>query len=87
MNIKIEEPTVFRTNVVAKLNKIIRKKKISVNLEKGIYNYTIKTSKDRNVVRKWENHFFAMIYIDKFRSIYDNLNKKGMVQNRGVFGG
>ena len=81
MNIKIEDSTVFRTNVVAKLNKIIRKKKISANLEKGIYNYTIKTSKDRNVVRKWENHFFAIIYIDKFRSIYDNLNKKGMVQN------
>ena len=32
-----------------KLNKIIRRKKLSLNLEKGIFNYTIQTARLRNV--------------------------------------
>ena len=48
---KISIPTVFRQNVRAKLNKIIRKKKISLNLEKGIFNYAIHTAKQKNIVR------------------------------------
>ena len=38
---KIANADTFRTNVKKKLNKIIRRKKLSLNLEKGIFNYTI----------------------------------------------
>jgi len=78
---KITNPDTFRSNVRTKLNKIIKKKKISLNLEKGIFNYTIQNAKHRNIVRKWDNESFVMIYIDKFKSILLNLNKKSTVKN------
>lgn len=81
LTLKINDPVSFRANIIKKLNKLIRKKAITINLEKGIYNYTIQASKDRNVVRKWDNGFFVTLYIDKFRSIYNNLNKKSLVGN------
>ena len=34
----IDNPELFRSNIIEKLNKIIKKKKFSVNLEKAIYN-------------------------------------------------
>ena len=77
----ISDPTKFRNNIRVRLNKIIRKKKIAENLEKGIYNYAIKVAKEKKVVRKWENKYFTMLYIDKFKSIYNNLNKRGTVGN------
>jgi transcription elongation factor S-II len=78
---KIANPNTFRTNVQKKLNKIIRKKKISINLEKGIFNYAVQTARLRNVVRKWDNKAFVMIYVDKFKGILLNLNVKSTVKN------
>lgn len=79
--LKINDPDTFRSNMVKKLNKLIRKKAITINLEKGIFNFTIQAAKNRNVVRKWDNPFFVILYLDKFRSIYNNLNKKSLVGN------
>ena len=80
----IENPSEFRTNIANKLNKIIKNKKMSTNLEKGIFNYSIKTAKDKNVVRKWENKCFVTIYIDKFKSIIRNLDKKNIIGNANL---
>jgi len=80
-HISVSDPATFRANIVKKLNKLVRKKVITKNIEKGVFNYTIKAAKDRNVVRKWDNPFFVMLYLDKIRSIYNNLNKKGIVNN------
>ena len=79
---KIANADTFRTNVKKKLNKIIRRKKLSLNLEKGIFNYAIQTARLRNVVRKWDNKAFVMIYVDKFKSILLNLNAKSTVKNK-----
>ena len=79
---KIANADIFRTNVKKKLNKIIRRKKLSLNLEKGIFNYTIQTARLRNVVRKWDNKAFVMIYVDKFKSILLNLNAKSTIKNK-----
>lgn len=81
---KISNPSAFRANIVKKLNKLIRKKNITVNIEKGIYNYTIQEAKNRHVIRKWDNIYFVTLYLDKFRSIYNNLNKKGLVGNKNL---
>lgn len=48
---------------------------IATNLEKGIYNFTIKDATTRNVIKKWENTKFCQIYMDRLRSIYLNLKK------------
>ena len=79
---KITNADTFRTNIKKKLYKIIRRKKLSLNLEKGIFNYTIQTARLRNIVRKWDNKAFVMIYVDKFKSILLNLNAKSTVKNK-----
>ncbi|MHA2342516.1 MAG: hypothetical protein ACXADW_11615 [Candidatus Hodarchaeales archaeon] len=79
---KISNPASFRENVRGKINKIVRKKKVSLNLEKGIFNYAIQTAKHKNIVRKWDNKAFVLIYIDKLRSIMLNLNAKSTIQNK-----
>ena len=79
---KIANADTFRKKKKKKLNKIIRRKKLSLNLEKGIFNYTIQTARLRNVVRKWDNKAFVMIYVDKFKSILLNLNAKSTIKNK-----
>ena len=78
---KIDEPEIFRGNVASRLNKIIRKKKFSLNLEKGIFNYTVQTAQQKSIVKKWSNPIFVMIYVDKFKSILLNLDPKSHIKN------
>ena len=80
----IENPVVFRENLRNRLYTLIRRKKCSINLEKGIYNFAIQEAKKRNLVRKWDNSYFVMLYIDKFRSIYLNLSKKSTIKNKDL---
>jgi len=77
---KITNPDEFRTNITTKLDTILKHIKNSTNLEKGIYNYTIKEATNRKVVKKWDNPHFVQIYIDRVRSIYLNLNKDVLEQ-------
>jgi transcription elongation factor S-II len=72
---EIKEPEQFRMNIRNKLNLIIDNEKHSVNLEKGIFNYTLKEASNRKIVKKWDNPYFVQLYIDRLRSIYKNLNK------------
>jgi len=71
---KIENPDLFRSNIRKKLDEILKNEKNSLNLEKGIFNYTLKESDHRKIVKKWDNKYFVQIYLDKLRSIFTNLN-------------
>ena len=53
---------------------------IGDNIERGIYNYSIKESKRNKVVKKWDNPYFVDIYITKARSVFNNLNKTTIEQ-------
>jgi DNA-directed RNA polymerase subunit M/transcription elongation factor TFIIS len=77
----ITEPEKFRENIRNKFNKLIRKKNYSLNLEKGIYNWAIAAAKKRSIVRKWTNPSFVVLYTDRVKSIYINLNPKSSVKN------
>ena len=70
---KIANPEQFRLNIRGKLNLILENEKHSSNLEKGIFNYSLKEATNRKVVKKWDNQYFVQIYIDRLRSIYINL--------------
>lgn len=48
---------------------------ISINIEKGIFNWSIQQASKNNIVKKWSNTFFVTLYIDRLRSIYINLKK------------
>jgi transcription elongation factor S-II len=69
---KITEPTVFRQNIVDKLKEKLEEKS-AVNLEKGIYNWSVREASSRKIVKKWDNHSFVQIYVDRLRSIMTNL--------------
>ena len=71
---KIENSTLFRSNVTMKLNQKLNNEKHSSNLEKGILNYSIKEAGQKKILKKWDNIHFVQIYLDRLRSIYTNLN-------------
>jgi DNA-directed RNA polymerase subunit M/transcription elongation factor TFIIS len=93
-NIKITNPEVFRANIVLHLNKKFSSTSTSNsstttdnsndkdgnNLEKGIFNWTIKEATSRKVVKKWDNPYFVQIYTDKFRSVYLNLASPELIE-------
>ena len=73
---KLKNPEKFRKNIKDKITVLIGDEKRAINLEKGIYNYTIKNCDEKNIVKKWDNRHFAIIYIDKVRTIFNNINNK-----------
>jgi transcription elongation factor S-II len=79
---KINSPDTFRENIRAKLNQIINSNDntITINLEKGIFNYAIKEANNRKIVKKWENRAFSQIYTDKLRTVYMNLKNQDLLQ-------
>ena len=52
---EVSDPARFRNNIVKKLNEKIGREKYCINLEKGIYNYTIQQANQLKVIKKWEN--------------------------------
>ena len=77
----IANPDEFRANITKRLNTILHNEVYARNLEKGIYNYAINQAKTRNVVRQWDNSAFVMLYVDKLRSVWFNINDASYVEN------
>ena len=46
---------------------------LSINLERGIYNFIIQKATKEQIVKKWSNPYFVQIYTDHARSVYTNL--------------
>jgi len=85
----IYKPTEFRENIIKHISDIIISQRIkntesleSVNptntklpnnIEKGIYNYSIREATKRQIIRKWENKYFVQLYLDRLKTIVDNL--------------
>ncbi len=77
----ITNPTQFRINIANKLApRFENKLRIATNLEKGIYNWTLKEATNKKIVKKWDNPHFIQLYVDHFRSIFLNLKRQN--QNR-----
>ena len=70
---KITNPSEFRKNIRDKIFNIVKDENISINIEKGIYNYSIITCKEKKIVKKWDCIHFILIYEDKLRTIFRNL--------------
>ena len=77
---KIENVELFRENIRKKLCELLNNEKNSLNLEKGIFNYSLKEADQRKIVKKWDNKQFIQIYVDRLRSIMINL--KGDILNQ-----
>ena len=78
---RIENPVEFRNNIRKQLLKTLKNEKICENIEKGIYNYCIQQSNQRNIVKKWDNVYFCHIYIDRLRTVFMNLHNSHIVND------
>tara|TARA_B100000989_G_C19490500_1_gene449534 strand:- start:681 stop:1202 length:522 start_codon:yes stop_codon:yes gene_type:complete len=66
----------FRNNIVSMFNENINNINISKNLEKGVFNYTLEECEKKKLIKKWSNHYFVLIYIQKIKSILFNLKNQ-----------
>jgi transcription elongation factor S-II len=73
MSSTISNPALFRSNIQKKLSISLQKEKLATNLEKAIFNYAIKEATTKKIIKKWENPHFAHLYIDRLRTIMNNL--------------
>ena len=77
----VDNPEVFRRNIVSNINNILDDYKISKNLEKSIYNSSLQDATNKKIIKKWENAYFVEIYVAKLKSILINLKNKELVDN------
>ena len=84
--LQIANPEAFRDKVRAKLTERFKNignidggmtqdaaANAALNLERGIYNYTLRESDTKNIVKKWDNGYFVQIYADRLRTVCINL--------------
>lgn len=77
MNIKpVTNPELFRSGIRKYINDFTKDVKISTNVEKGVYNYSINYATKIKVIRKWNNEYFVLIYLNKFKIIFHNLKNE-----------
>jgi len=72
--LKIDNSEVFRDNIRKEINKKLLNEKHATNLEKGIFNYSLKEAERRKVLKKWGNFYFIQIYLAHLKSILSNLS-------------
>lgn len=69
----INSPIEFRKKISEKIHNIVEDEVMSINIERGVFNYSIKEANSKKIIKKWENPRFVQIYLDRLRSIYINL--------------
>lgn len=81
MNSKpVSDPDTFRKEIRKYIFSKVKNEKISNNIEKSIFNFSIKKAGKMKVVRKWNNEYFVLIYINKFKMIFHNLKNEAIVE-------
>lgn len=62
-------------------NKILKDNKKSRQMEREIYNSSLKYASENNIIKNWENKIFKSLYISRIRNIYSNLNPNSYLGN------
>ena len=81
MNAKpVSDPDTFRKEIRKYIFSKVEDEKISNNIEKSIFNFSIKKAGKMKVVKKWNNEYFVLIYMNKFKMIFHNLKNKTIIE-------
>lgn len=75
----IDDPATFRNNIQRRLNLVLDSEPMSINLEKGVFNYALKEAGIQKIIKKWDNPTFVQIYLDRLRSVYINLKNQELL--------
>lgn len=77
---EINDHQSFRENIRDQITQRVKNRKImGENIERAIFNYSIQTADKKQIVKKWSNPYFVMIYIDKVKQIMFNLKNKQLL--------
>jgi len=72
---QISDPETFRKNVVEKiLSSYFTGETAAQNLELGIFNASLGEADRYKTIKKWDNPYFVLIYIDKLKTVKYNLD-------------
>jgi transcription elongation factor S-II len=72
-------PDKFRQNIALKIQVLLEEgneddyENDAINIEKGVFNYTIKESNTKKIIKKWDNAAFLQLYMDRLRTVYINM--------------
>lgn len=84
--LQITNPDDFRKNVRNKLKDRLKTvlseeaaENAALNLERGIYNFTLRESDNKNIVKKWDNGYFVQIYADRLRTVCINMGNDRVI--------
>ena len=80
----VTDPEQLRQNIISfiheKIYNTIKNDITPINIEKSIYNYSIKKGREINIIKKWDNPLFVNIYLDKFKIIHYLLKDKTIIE-------
>ena len=76
----VDDPEEFRNRVITTIDRFVNDIIVSRNIEKSIYNKTIETSTEYKIIKRWDNKFFVLLYVDKFKMIYFNLKNPDILK-------
>ena len=74
--IKVDDPERFRSKIIENLNAIIKNEKISINVEKSVFNSSLDHAKTQKVIKKWDNKYFVDIYVLILKKVFINLKNE-----------
>ena len=71
----INDPPIFRENISQQFQKVCPEfsAQMAKNMERSIYNFTLKDAGERKIIKKWDNPVFVQLYLDRLRAFYLNL--------------
>jgi len=73
---QIKNSDQFRANVrTTILLPLLNNEEFALNLEKGVFNWTLNKASEKKVVKKWDDPYFVELYRSHLRSVYTNLKK------------
>lgn len=75
----MDEPRVVVANLI-KQKTSLEEDQVK-DLEIGIYNWTIEYSTEHKIIKNWKNPRFYNIYVEKTRSVINNLDKSTYINN------
>jgi len=84
MSHTIKNPTEFRQKIGQEFINLSShfSPLMAENMERSIYNHSLKDAGERHIVRKWDNPFFVQLYLDRLRAVYINIKESAEFRAR-----
>ena len=83
----IENPNDFKKKIVDVIKQLSNNNGVKItkdyrcdNIEKSITNYARDEATKRNIIKRWDNPYFVLIYTDRLRTIIYNLKNTDMIE-------